>query len=94
VQNYSCDDVHYFLHAQLTPVLPELDDLVGELFEPAALLDVVHDGMPADPPNLTTAVPTWHEGDTVLIRPGCELEIVAIESSRDDAHGTWKVRRR
>ena len=54
----------------------------------------LEDGTPADPPKFTTAVPTWHEGDTVLIRPGCELEIVAIQPSTDHTHGTWTVRRR
>lgn len=52
------------------------------------------DGSPADPPLFTTAVPTWHVGDEVLIRPGFEFEIVAIDQSVGDAHAVWTVRRR
>ena len=40
-----------------------------------------------------TAVPTWREGDKVLIRPGFEFEIVAIDESAGDANGTWIIRR-
>ena len=52
------------------------------------------DGKPAEPPQFVTAVPNWHEGDSVLIRPGFEFEIVAIDESASDANGTWTVRRR
>jgi hypothetical protein len=54
---------------------------------------VLEDGTPADPPTFVSAVPTWHAGDKVLIRPGFEFEIVGIEESAGDAHGTWTVRR-
>ena len=52
---------------------------------------VLEDGTPADPATFVTAVPTWREGDTVLIRPGFEFEIVAINESAGDANGTWTV---
>lgn len=55
---------------------------------------VLEDGTPADPPTFVSAVPTWREGDTVLIRPGVEFEIVAIDERAEAAHGTWTVRRR
>jgi hypothetical protein len=55
---------------------------------------VLEDGTPADPPTFVTAVPTWHEGDRVLIRPGFEFEIVAIDERAEDAHAIWTVRRR
>jgi hypothetical protein len=55
---------------------------------------VLEDGTPADPPTFTTAVPTWHAGDKVLIRPGFEFEIVAIDYRAEGAHATWTVRRR
>ena len=54
---------------------------------------ILEDGTPADPPKFVTAVPTWREGNKVLIRPGSEFEIVAIDEA-GDAHGTWTVRRR
>jgi hypothetical protein len=53
----------------------------------------LEDGTPADPPSFTTAVPTWHAGDKGLIRPGFELEIVAIHELPGDAQKTWIVRR-
>ncbi len=31
---------------------------------------VLEDGTPAEPPTFSTAVPTWHEGDTFTMRPG------------------------
>ena len=53
---------------------------------------IFEDGKPTDPPSFTTAVPTWRVGDKVLIRPGVELEILAIEDREDGA--VWTVRRR
>jgi hypothetical protein len=50
---------------------------------------VLEDGTPADPPMFVTAVPTWREGDTVLIRPGFEYRIVGIEAALDDVYGVW-----
>jgi hypothetical protein len=39
-------------------------------------------------------VPTWHEGDKALVRPGFQFEILAIGEDTDgDGHGTWTVRR-
>lgn len=55
---------------------------------------LLEDGTPADPPTFLSTVPTWHVGDTVLIRPGFEFEIVAVDERTENAHGTWIVRRR
>jgi hypothetical protein len=52
---------------------------------------LLEDGTPADPPTFTTAVPTWHAGDKVLIRPGRTFRILAIIDSRDDCHAVWTV---
>lgn len=54
---------------------------------------VLEDGTPADPPTFVTAVPTWRVGDKVLIRPGFEFEIVAIDEWTEDVSATWTVRR-
>jgi hypothetical protein len=53
---------------------------------------VLEDGTPAEPPKFVSSEPNWHAGDKVLIRPGFEFEIVAIDEA-EDAHGTWTVRR-
>lgn len=52
---------------------------------------VLEDGSPADPATLTVAVPNWREGDKVLIRPGFEFVIVAIDET-SEPHVTWTVR--
>jgi hypothetical protein len=44
---------------------------------------VLEDDTPADPPKFSTAVPTWHEGDTFMVRPGCEFRIVRLAASDD-----------
>jgi hypothetical protein len=53
---------------------------------------VLEDGTPADPPKFVMAMPTWHKGATVVIRPGFEFEIVSMHERAED-HGIWTVRR-
>jgi hypothetical protein len=52
---------------------------------------VLEDGTLADPRTFVSSEPNWREGDRVLIRPGFEFEIVAINESAGDANGTWTV---
>jgi hypothetical protein len=35
-----------------------------------------HDGTPADPPVLRTAVPDWHAGDTIPLGRGVVLQVI------------------
>jgi hypothetical protein len=42
------------------------------------------DGTPADPPTVRTAVPDMRPGDTIPIRPGRTLRVVATVASSDD----------
>jgi hypothetical protein len=52
---------------------------------------ILKDGSSADPSVFTTATPTWHEGDTFMIRPGRTFRILAINDSSDDFHAVWTV---
>jgi hypothetical protein len=49
------------------------------------------DGSPLDPPTFETAVPSWSEGETFLLRPGHVYRIVERREASDDAHGVWVV---
>jgi hypothetical protein len=42
------------------------------------------DGAPADPPTVRTAVPNMRPGDTIPIRPGRTLRVVATVASAGD----------
>jgi hypothetical protein len=42
------------------------------------------DGTPADPPTIRSAVPNMRPGDTIPIRPGRTLRVVATVVSEDD----------
>jgi hypothetical protein len=42
------------------------------------------DGTPADPPTIRTAVPNMRPGDTIPIRPGRMLRVVATVASAED----------
>jgi hypothetical protein len=42
------------------------------------------DGTPAYPPTLKAAVPDWRPGDTIPIRPGRTLRVVATVASAGD----------
>jgi hypothetical protein len=42
------------------------------------------DGTPADPPTVRTAVPDMRPGDTIPIRPGRTLRVVATVASAGD----------
>jgi hypothetical protein len=42
------------------------------------------DGTPADPPTVRTAVPDMRPGDTIPIRPGRTLRVVATAASAGD----------
>ena len=41
---------------------------------------ILEDGTPADPPSFSTAVPSWHPGDTVrsVLSDGCELAMLLV----------------
>lgn len=52
---------------------------------------ILEDGSPLDPPTFVCAVPTWHEGDTFMIRPGLVSSIVSIRSNEDET--VWTVER-
>lgn len=41
------------------------------------------DGVPADPPTLTSAVPNWSSGDTIPLGAGKTLRVVDVRE--DDA---------
>jgi hypothetical protein len=41
------------------------------------------DGTPAEPPTIRTAVPNMRPGDTIPIRPGRTLRVVATVASED-----------
>jgi hypothetical protein len=46
------------------------------------------DGLPADPPTLSTAVPTWNPGDSIPLGRDRTLRVIDIhegESPDDDA---------
>jgi hypothetical protein len=49
------------------------------------------DGTPAEKPMVKRSEPDWHVGDKVLIRPGTEYRIVAMEEPPDDVYGVWIV---
>lgn len=49
------------------------------------------DGTPAEQPTFTSSEPNWRVGDKVLIRPGVEYRIVAMEAAPEDLHGVWFV---
>jgi hypothetical protein len=40
------------------------------------------DGTPADPPTLKTAVPDWHQGDTIPRDDGKTLRMVEVQPAR------------
>jgi hypothetical protein len=40
----------------------------------------LEDGDPNDPPALVTVVPNWTVGETILLGPGDQLRILAIET--------------
>jgi hypothetical protein len=42
------------------------------------------DGAPADPPTIRSAVPDMRPGDTIPIRPGRTLQVVATVASAGD----------
>jgi hypothetical protein len=42
------------------------------------------DGTPADPPTIRSAVPDMRPGDTIPIRPGRTLQVVATVASAGD----------
>ena len=42
------------------------------------------DGMPADPPVLHTAVPNWHQGDTIPLGADRILRVIETRSEDDD----------
>jgi hypothetical protein len=42
------------------------------------------DGTPADPPTIRSAVPNMRPGDTIPIRPGRTLRVVATVASAGD----------
>jgi hypothetical protein len=48
------------------------------------------DGTTVDPPTFVTAVPSWREGETFLLRPGHVYRIVEVREA-EDAHGAWVV---
>jgi hypothetical protein len=43
------------------------------------------DGTPADPPTLKAAVPNWRAGDTIYLRPGRSLRVVATRLDEGSA---------
>jgi hypothetical protein len=51
---------------------------------------VLEDGTPAEPPKFVSSEPNWHVGAKVLIRPGTEYRIVAIDQAAD-WHAVWTV---
>ena len=42
------------------------------------------DGTPADPPTLNAAVPDWRPGDTIPLRKGSTLRVVATQPGSFD----------
>jgi hypothetical protein len=51
---------------------------------------ILEDGSPLDPPQFVSAVPSWREGETFMIRPGRVYRIVE-QRPADDAHAIWVV---
>ena len=48
---------------------------------------ILEDGTPADPPSFSTAVPSWHPGDTIPISADRQYRVAAVrdaESPDDD----------
>jgi hypothetical protein len=50
------------------------------------------DGTPADPPTVRTAVPDMRPGDTIPIRPGRTLRVVATVASAATSRPSWSSR--
>ncbi len=44
---------------------------------------VQEDGAPADPPSLSTAVPTWHSGDTIPLGRDKILRVIVTRPGRE-----------
>jgi hypothetical protein len=50
------------------------------------------DGTPADKRTFRSGEPDWHVGDKMLVRPGTEYRILAVEAAPpDDMHGVRTV---